>query len=705
MEEIMDWTDCYTENCSEDPNGSESAKVLNAILELWIGYADFESSYKQFKNAVEVYEKAINDPYVGKKARVYQSFADYHMNRNKPGNAQKAIIRGLCAGLDETENHNLWNYLLQLTNKIANNTQATMQQLYNAVVSQVPDASKPKLAPIPLTSAVPLQNPPKKEFVQDFPESKEELKRHEPSVSSQKSSMPSTVPPIAAVQPKPAPIIQQLQQPAPSQQQQTPQADDFDNLSGMTPEQVVHLFRFRPIMLFAAPNKEPMASGILKLTPQEIQLLEAFLGVPLASLSQSGDDPSSFTPERKKAEYLLDILEQLWNVQALKERHFDAWTAELHRVHMNEEKLLLNRLKSSTGIMPPPAIIAQTPEMKKFRKHCEVQIELLNAVINKIMFSVLMEQVKLLSDLNFPLLHSDFYMSLMSSFSLKKSNLLTRGKESLLANAFFDEKINTTLLSQQKLLCAVFSIRLNTIQEIRFKTLAMQRNPQGTPSHAVVAQQQQQQQVQQGISHVNIHPNNSQQTVPMDANQPVPHDQVPKNVPIAVKQEPQDEEEQQQYADGGMELSRLPSEDFDDAPGSERKKRKKRRRSNNMLGSHEEDFPPTPESGNFQYGDNDHHHHHHEDPSVGHLTRQYSNTYSEASIDDYSQNAHHQDTMMQDILESKNIHDELEQPQPQQWVEDNTNRYIEAMEIGTQQEGFDDDAASLFQELKSIIQK
>jgi hypothetical protein len=683
MEEIMDWTDYYTENCSEDPNGSESVKVLDSILELWIGYADFESSYKQFKNAVEVYEKAINDPYVGKKARVYQSFADYHMNRNKPGNAQKAIIRGLCAGLDETENHNLWNYLLQLTNKIANNTQATMQQLYNAVVSQVPDASKPKLAPIPLTtSAVPLQSL-KKEFMQDFAESKEELKRHEPVVSSQNSSITSTVQSISAfVQPKPAPIIQQLQQPAPSQQQQqAPQGDDFDNLSGMTPEQVVHLFRFRPIMLFAAPNKEPMASGILKLTPQEIQLLEAFLGVPLASLSQSGDDPSSFTPERKKAEYLLDILEQLWNVQALKERHFDAWTAELHRVHMNEEKLLLNRLKSSTGIMPPPAIIAQTPEMKKFRKHCEVQIELLNAVINKIMFSILMEQVKLLNDLNFPLLHSDFYMSLMSSFSLKKSNLLTRGKESLLSNAFFEEKINTTLLSQQKLLCAVFSIRLTTIQESRFKTLAMQRNPQVTPSHAAVAQQQQQQ-IHQGVSHVNIHPNNSEQTVPMDASQPVPNE-VSKNVPIAVKQEPLDEEEQQQDADGGMELSRLPSEDFDDTPGSDRKKRKKRR---------------------IHYGDNDDHHH--EDPSVGHLTRQYSNTYSEASIDDYSQNAHHQDTMMQDILESKNMGDpnQLEQPQ-QQWAEDSTNRYIEAMEMGTQQEGFDDDAASLFQELKSIIQK
>jgi hypothetical protein len=78
-----------------------------------------------------------------------------------------------------------------------------------------------------------------------------------------------------------------------------------------------------------------MASGLNNLSTKEQQILESFLGVPLRSLSVF-DDILLTSPERKKAEYYLDVLEELWSIQALKERHFDAWITELRSLHSKE---------------------------------------------------------------------------------------------------------------------------------------------------------------------------------------------------------------------------------------------------------------------------------------------------------------------------------------------------------------------------------
>jgi hypothetical protein len=78
-----------------------------------------------------------------------------------------------------------------------------------------------------------------------------------------------------------------------------------------------------------------MASGLNNLSVKEQQILESFLGVPLRSLSVF-DDILLASPERKKAEYYLDVLEELWSIQALKERHFDAWITELRSLHSKE---------------------------------------------------------------------------------------------------------------------------------------------------------------------------------------------------------------------------------------------------------------------------------------------------------------------------------------------------------------------------------
>jgi hypothetical protein len=659
MQEIMDWSDYYTENCSENPNSPDSVTMLNLITDLWIAFAHFESNLKQFKNAVEVYDKATSDPYVGKTGRIYQSFSEYHVGRNKPGNAQKVLIRGLCAGLSEPDNKTLWQTLLDLTNK-ANNTQASFQQLFNVVVSQVPDASK--LAPVP-TVIVPTAQvaPPsnfRKEFFQDFAESKEDSFQQQQNLPKQNilpnQPQPQPSPIVQKTQPSIVPVAPRMEIPANNS------SDDFDNLSGMNPEQVVHLFHDRPTMIFVAPNKEPMASGITNLTPQEVTQLETFLGIPLKDLSNYDENALHF-PERKKAEFYLDIIEQLWNVQAMKERHFDGWMVELRRVHIAEEKVLLNRLRANPNYQNTNQDLFQTHEMKRFRKHCEVQSELLQAIINKIMFSILMEQEKLLSEMNFPFFSPNFYSQLINAYSMKRSSLLQKGKEGYLkeyaasGGHFFGEKIHQTLLSQQKILCAVFSLRYNGIQQNRLKLLTQQRS---------MSYAQQQQLQQRGI-------NNFQQQ-----QQPVMNQMPSSSFPRAMVETSQPMEQvprQLQFAEQGVEMTRLPSDETDNAPGSARKRAKKRRRATGSnFGSHDEDMEE-------------------EDLS---LQRQYSNTYSESSIDNYSESVFQNDVMMQHILSS-------DQPFPDQA---NMDLQEDGVNVGDNPV-VDEEAANLFNELKAIIQK
>lgn len=76
-----------------------------------------------------------------------------------------------------------------------------------------------------------------------------------------------------------------------------------------------------------------MKTGPRDLLPDEIQQLENFLGLPLKAMSFP-PDPTDLA--RQKAEFYLDVLEEMWIVQAFKERHFDAWFGSLKK-RQNDE--------------------------------------------------------------------------------------------------------------------------------------------------------------------------------------------------------------------------------------------------------------------------------------------------------------------------------------------------------------------------------
>ena len=103
-----------------------------------------------------------------------------------------------------------------------------------------------------------------------------------------------------------------------------------------------------------------MRSGIKNLSPIDLQELEAYLGMSLVSLqealsSTSSSSSSSTVTDTMTADnttgqaqssriipkailQVWDLLESMWYHQALKERHFDAWTTQLKNKYVQASK-------------------------------------------------------------------------------------------------------------------------------------------------------------------------------------------------------------------------------------------------------------------------------------------------------------------------------------------------------------------------------
>ena len=291
LEEIMDWSDYYVEN-EKSVSADEIKSVFDSITSLWIYYANFEIALHQFKKAVDVFEKSIIDPIVCKSVVIYQTYGKFCVDRKKPGNAQNAYIRGLCAGLCEADNNQLWKELLSLMHTVNKSTNLTLIQLYEAVRKQagvdesllaVPQevrAMEASTATDSATTVVPTgrvtrsransiisAEQPATAVAVDANESKEmEVDSSPPSTGSLPTETAALTPASSTIvtadstamevdseqnaYTTPAVLTPEQQ---PERQYAAP--DDLDDISGYTPEQLIRTFIARPPMLFTALHK------------------------------------------------------------------------------------------------------------------------------------------------------------------------------------------------------------------------------------------------------------------------------------------------------------------------------------------------------------------------------------------------------------------------------------------------------------------
>jgi hypothetical protein len=71
-----------------------------------------------------------------------------------------------------------------------------------------------------------------------------------------------------------------------------------------------------------------MLSGISRLPPPLSFEIESYLGVPIDLLAETDRRQALGRVSR-----VLDLLEGMWSVQALKEKHFDCWFSTLMKSH------------------------------------------------------------------------------------------------------------------------------------------------------------------------------------------------------------------------------------------------------------------------------------------------------------------------------------------------------------------------------------
>lgn len=495
QEELMDWTDHYTENFSTEIETSDAEEARKNIANLWIAYCSMERTLKQWKRAVQVYEDALKEEVSNKCIDIYVSYADYCKERGKKSNAQKIYIRGLCAGLTNADTDKLWLYFLKFMHAENNSTTLTVSELFEAAKTQLKDIEGTLIPPsneilnikdivvpsidiktedikgVVVPPIIEKQIVVQKEFkpvvvkVEKIPEPKALI----PSSTKQILDIPPVHTPHRIPEREHSPQFSPIRLSPPhiaaSDQKNI---DEVDNLSGLTSDSLMRIFNKRPPLLFNSNSKEIISSGISNLSPEDISELETYLHVPLISISMGNIQPLSL------AEDCLNIIESLWISQALKEKQFDTWFKQLRNEHMTENTKLQESMKSQNVDRSLHSRISAEEELKRFEKRCYVQRELLHAIVNKTMLNLLIEQERALSYIGFPRFAEDFADKLENYFSSLKFQAAasvsgavsgTGGSNTFLSPSTqgeIESQIENSLHSQQLLVCALLSFRIKS---------------------------------------------------------------------------------------------------------------------------------------------------------------------------------------------------------------------------------------------------
>jgi len=338
--ELLDWTDNYDETCRSSPNSEQAIYARQQIANLWYSYGRMEESFSEGDDrSLEVWEKAINDPFGSTHIGIYTSFTAA-CALSDPQKARKIYMSGVSSSsqLSVGDVAKLWEVFFDWSSKQTLGTSLTLEEFKKNVQDEM-DVTPPS--------------------------SDDEV---DDSISSDVFF-------------------------APAETKETYEHEQFDLLVAsrnqqqqalMTPELLIKRHGKRPMMLFSAPNSDSMTMGATPLTEDEIKSLEDFLGCSILQL-------------RDKGAWLLDILEGLWYNQALKEKKFEALFSELKALHAREESELEKKM------MDPMHNRGQLQgDQKRHQSKSMVQKEVLFAHVNEMLLSHLRGQFEVLAEIGFP---------------------------------------------------------------------------------------------------------------------------------------------------------------------------------------------------------------------------------------------------------------------------------------------------------------
>jgi tetratricopeptide (TPR) repeat protein len=127
----------------DDARETSDPSLHEAVATLWLAYAQFLASAKQYKSSLEAYEQAAQCPVARHNGRVWLEYARFAVERRKPKTAQDVFVRALAQeggpdapNLDEQDRQLLWSEFLDLTRNSTSNPALTMEELQAAIHEQ-----------------------------------------------------------------------------------------------------------------------------------------------------------------------------------------------------------------------------------------------------------------------------------------------------------------------------------------------------------------------------------------------------------------------------------------------------------------------------------------------------------------------------------------------------------------------------------------
>lgn len=138
---LLTWSDDARELKSASSTGRVPEELREAVATLWIAYAHYLASAKQFKSATEAYEQAVSDPTASTVGRVWLDYAAFCVERSKFRLAQDVYLRALVHGSnngavqEEQDRDVLWQSFLEMMQQQRDNPDLTLEELQQAVMT------------------------------------------------------------------------------------------------------------------------------------------------------------------------------------------------------------------------------------------------------------------------------------------------------------------------------------------------------------------------------------------------------------------------------------------------------------------------------------------------------------------------------------------------------------------------------------------
>ena len=343
---------------------AERAGLLSDLEELYLAYARQEVEFKQWKKTTEVYGRALDeDSPVARSPVVWAAYACFFWaERNKSAKAKKVMHEGLVnmAG-DESANDRLWLAYLDLLQSPVNDEAdeaeregMTLAALWAEVAEEVDGLTKPSDAAM---EGLLLPN-------------------------SGSAGAAAAGAGEAGAQ-RMVDAVKML-----GKEWSEISLLSLDDVRGLDAAEIMRLYVHEPPSLFTVPHMEPTKGGYSNLENSERIRLESALG----------------SPKRTKA--VKDVVTCLWMMQALKERHFDAWFSTVKKQHQSKVNNKMSRIRMDESKAASSKLRAMQKKHKEEFTHLKedflLEEELLKCVINCTQLNLLQLQQRVLTRMGLP---------------------------------------------------------------------------------------------------------------------------------------------------------------------------------------------------------------------------------------------------------------------------------------------------------------